>query len=234
MIAISFTQNNIFDTIEKSDPTPIFVPKSQFGLSEKEIEDIILEYVFDTTNVRIKSINELMKLRSLNNQPFFLLLNEYESNLKYCLAFGKIPGSIIFRHNDKFFSLGNIEEVLGDLAFSNSNIIDLGKLKRVEGSFWISAYNAPCKLKSLSDLVYVGKDLGLKHTDVTDLGNLEYVGGNLNLRNTNIFGFGKLKFIGGNLLLPMKLKGIINTEGIQIKGKILYFRDIEIPKTEET
>ena len=105
----------------------------------------------------------------------------------------------------------------------------MGKLKEVHGNFWISQYHYKSNLQSLSELKYVGKDLGLKYTEVTDLGNLEYVGGNLNLRNTNVINFGKLKFIGGNLLLPSRLKESINLEGINIQGKIRYFKDTEIP-----
>ncbi len=217
--------------IEQHHPESIFSPDlSQFKLYGNAAEKLIIEYVFETTNVKISSINELMKMRSLNSKPFFLLLNEHEfSNTKYCLAFGKIPGSVIFRDKDKIETLGNIEEIDGDLGFSDANIKDLGKLKKIKGDFWIAQYSNVSKLQTLSNLQYVGKDLNIKHTYIADLGNLEYVGGNLNLRNTLITDLGKLKQVGNNLLLPKRLKGIIKTNGVKILGKIKYYEDIKIP-----
>ncbi len=234
MVAAGFTIDKELGKIEKKRPEFLFAPRiGNFGLTDQEANEIILDYIFDTTNVRLDNVNKITNMRSLNHKPFILLLNEHQYNdTKYCIAFGKIPGSVIFRSNDNIDSLGYIEEVLGDLVFSNSKITDLGKLKKVQGNFWISQYYYTSKLKSLSELKYVGQDLGLKYTEVTDLGNLEYVGGNLNLRNTNVINFGNLKFIGDNLLFPSRLKESINLDGINIKGKIRYFKDSEIPFKE--
>lgn len=207
----------------------LFRPKlSKFDLTADEDDQIILDYVYETTNIKIQSTNDLIKMRSIEGKPFFLLLNEHQRDkLKYCLAFGKIPGSVIFRNTDKVETLGNIEEIIGDLGFSDSSVKDLGKLRRVEGSIWIaqSGDGKFTKLKSLQELEFVGGDLSIKNSNIENLGKLKHVGGTLNLRQTFINNLGNLEFIGGNLLLPKELKGEIDTSKVKILGKIKYYDD---------
>lgn len=200
----------------------------EFDLTDDELEETILDYVFYTTNIKINSVNELMKMKQIKGKPFFLLLNEHErAKIKYCLAFGRIPGSVIFRDRDKIETLGNIEEIIGDLGFSESNIRDLGKLRRVEGSIWIAQplEGVFTNLKSLQELEYVGGDLSIKNSSIENLGKLKHVGGNLNLRKTIVKSLGNVEFIGGNLFLPKELKGEIDTTKIKIVGKVKYFDD---------
>lgn len=223
----------IFDleelNLETDTSQRIFKPNlSEFGLNEEESEQIIIDYVFYTTNIKIDSVNQLMKMRRIENNPFVLLLNEHERDkIKYCLAFGKIPGSVIFRDNDKIETLGNIEEINGDLGFSDTSMKDLGKLKRVEGSIWIAQSDNGIftNLKSLQELEFVGGDLNIKNSNIESLGKLKHVGGNLNLRQTFIKTLGNLDFIGGNLLLPKELKKEIDVSKVKIGGKIKYFDD---------
>lgn len=218
------------DNLEITHPTKtLFKPDfTIFNLSENEAEQIVIDYVFETTNIQIKSASDLMELKSINNKPFFLILNEHERDkIKYCLAFGKIPGSVILRGTDKIKTLGNIEEVLGDIGFSDSSIEDLGKLKKVNGNIWITQGGKGIftNLKTLGKLEYVGGDISLKNSSIISLGNLKYVGGNLNLRQTFIEDLGDVEFIGGNLLLPKELKGNIDTSKTKIIGKIKYYND---------
>ena len=229
LAAISFAVNINESIIDTNNSQRIFIPDlSAFGLDESDSEQIVIDYVYDTTNVKLSSVNQLMRMRSLNGKPFFFLLNEHDRNdIRYCLASGKVPGSIIFREYDNIESLGNIEEIDGDLGFSESNIKDLGKLKKITGSFWIaqSGKSIYTLLNSLDNLEYVGRDLNIKNSQIMSLGNLKYVGGTLNLRLTQISRLQNLEFIGGNLFLPKKLKGNIDTSKIIIEGKIKYFND---------
>lgn len=207
----------------------VFKPDlSRFGLNEQESEDVIVDYVFHTTNIRISSVNDLMNMRRIEDKPFVLLLNEHERNkIKYCLAFGRIPGSVIFRDKDKIETLGNIEEIEGDLGFSDSSIKDLGKLRRVDGSIWIaqSGDGIFTNLTSLQELEYVGGDLNIKNSNIVNLGKLKHVSGNVNFRQTFIQDLGGLEFIGGNLLLPKELKGQIDLSNTTILGKVKYYDD---------
>lgn len=215
--------NADLEEITNSGIQRIFQPDlSYYKLSQDKIEEIIIDYVFDTVNVRINSVNELMSMRSINGKPFFLLLES--SKTTYCLALKKIPYSITLRKNDGIKSLGYIEEINGTLGLMSSSIVDLGSLKRVNGGFWVSA-GFDCPLKSLSNLEYVGEDLNIKYSQINDLGKLKYVGGNLNLRTREPFSLGNLEFIGKNLMLSKRYKDKFNLDGIQIQGKIKYFED---------
>ncbi|MCC6371962.1 MAG: hypothetical protein IT236_13240 [Bacteroidia bacterium] len=167
-------------------------------------------------------------MKNIDNKPFFLLLNEHDrQNLKYCLAFGNIPGSVIFRDTDKITSLGNIEEIHGDLGFSNSSVSDLGNLKKVHGNIWFGQTFVQkfTNLLTLHKLEYVSGDVSLKNSPIISLGNLKHVGGNLNLRQTFVEDLGFVEYIGGNLLLPKDMKGKIDTSKTKIMGKIKYFND---------
>jgi hypothetical protein len=201
----------------------------KYGITNKEdIEQIIIDYVYDTTNFKILSVNELMNMRLLEGKPFFLLLNEYDrNNLKYSLAFSNLPGSVVFRDSDKIDSLGNIKKIDGDLGFSDCNVKDLGQLKIIEGSFWIaqSGKGIFTQIKSLVNLEYVGKDFNMKNSPIANLSNLMHVGGNLNLRKAQVKSLGKLKYIGGNLLLSKSMKGVIDISRVRIGGKAKYFTD---------
>jgi hypothetical protein len=215
----------------EASPTKLLPDLSQFSLTKEETEELIINYVYQTTQIRIGSVNDLLKMRSLHGKPFFLLLNEHDrSNIKYCLAFKRIPGSVIFRDADGIETLGNIEEIDGDLGFSDSAIKDLGKLRRVSGNIWIAQTGKGMftKLKSLQMLEHVGGNLNIKNSPIENLGDLKYVGGNLNLRETFVESLGKVELIGGNLLLPEELRGIIDLSKSRIVGKVKYFNDRNI------
>ena len=226
---ISFEMNTDDNVTVPNYSRKVFVPHfRQFDLSERESEQIVIDYVFHTANIRISSAVDLVMMKNIDNRPFFLLLNEHDSqNLKYCLAFGSIPGSVIFRDTDEIISLGNIEEIHGDLGFSNSSVNDLGNLKKVYGNLWIAQTFVEkfTNLSTLHKLEYVSGDVSLKNSPIQSLGNLKFVGGNLNLRQTFIDDLGLVEYIGGNLLLPKDLKGKIDTSKTKIIGKIKYFND---------
>jgi len=116
-----------------------FQPNLPLELSEKDQEEIIRQYIYDSIGLRIDDITELEKHRSANGKPLILLVNEHDrSELKFCIAYKKIPGSVIIRGLHQLKSLGEITEINGDLGFSNSEIENLGSLKKISGSFWIA------------------------------------------------------------------------------------------------
>jgi len=221
---LSIKMDMYSDEITSNTTARIFEPNlSMFGLSKTQAEELIIDYVYDTLAVRISSVNELMKMKSVNGKPFFLQLESLD-NANYCLAQSIIPGSITIRQHDNIISLGYIEEVRGDLGFIDSKINDLGKLKIVHGSLWFSNCRGGF-LKTLGVLEKVNGDLNLKYCNVTDLGNLSYVGGSLNLRQRDSFNLGALKFVGKNILISKNQSGKFNIDNIEVIGKVKYFED---------
>ncbi|MBC7694522.1 MAG: hypothetical protein H7141_03655 [Burkholderiales bacterium] len=224
--SFSFSVNEYSAKMSTQERQRVFDPDlSEFGLSGPETEDFIIDYVYDTVNVKISSVNELMQMRSVNGKPFFLLLES--SKTTYCLALEKIPGAVTFRKDDGIISLGYIKEINGGLGFMDSTVNDLGTLKKVIGDFWVWG-DSVSQLTSLFNVEFIGGDLNLKKSQITDFGALTHIGGNLNLRGKEPFSFGNLKYIGKNLMLSKKYKDKFITEDINIIGKIKYFDDKEI------
>jgi hypothetical protein len=204
----------------------VFIPASEYyGLHKEILEELIIDYIYDTTSVKISSVQELDNLKSINGFPFLLQLDNHNyDEITYVLARRKIRGSVRI-NGTEITTLGNIEHIEGDLAFLGSSIQSLGKLKKVDGSLWIAQYNPFTMLTDLGDLEYVGRDLYLKSSPIKTLSNLLKVGGTLNLRNTSIQSFGKLCSVGNNIYLPSTYKGIVNLNGIKVWGKIRYYKN---------
>jgi hypothetical protein len=196
-----------------------------FGLSEKEFEAVIIDYIYETTNIRVDSLLNIKKYSSINGLPFIIqVFTENTTIPTFTLAFAKVNGTMILTEEDKFQSLGNIEVIEGDLKFKGSSIASLGKLSKVCGSIYIRQFDPPYTcLESLGVLEYVGGDLVLKKSPVTNLGKLRYVGGNLNLRGTRVSSLRELEYVGGNLFLPRNKLGSLDTSGVVVKGNLKYF-----------
>ena len=204
---------------------PFEPQRDLFNLTNDEFIDIIIDYIYDTTSIRIKTLEDLDNYSSINNLPFILKINEYDKDLRiFSLAFGKIPGSITIRMEHKIFSLGNIEEIDGTLGLSNTSISSLGKLKKVNGSFWISYHNKNAKLFDLNEVEEIGGSLLLRGFSIKSLSKLKKVGGILNLRGTSIEDLGDLEFVGEHIYLPTSKRGYFNFDKIYIGGKIKYFK----------
>lgn len=197
-----------------------------FGLSDQEFVGVVLDYIYDTTNIRIGSITELSKFSSLNGLPFIIPIFEINSVYPtYTLAFGIVRGSLVISSEDKVDSLGNIEEIHGDLILKGSSLQSLGRLKKIIGSLYIRQFDPPfSSLTTLGELEFVGRDLILKNSPVRNLGKLTRVGGKLNLRRTPIESLTPLSFVGGDLFLPKSLKNIDHdTRLVTVGGNIKYF-----------
>jgi len=206
-----------------SKPSNTFIPINRFNISDGDYKQIIVEYINDTTSINIESVDNLDKYPSINGLPFLLKLNDLsEGDMAFYLAFGKIPGSITIREEHSIESLGNIEEINGDLGLISTSIKSLGKLRKVTGSFWI-AQSTPSNLTDLGNLETVEKDLSLKGSPIRTLNKLRSVGGTLNLRKTDILSLGDLEFVGNHIYLPKTKKNVFDLSKLKISGKVKYF-----------
>jgi hypothetical protein len=224
-VSIGFdTQLNAADVTPK---TSIKFDTNTFGLSDQEFANVILEYIFDTTNIRINSFSELNQYRSLNGLPFIIPVFEDGSYYPtHTLAFGDIKGTLALSSDDQVASLGNIEKIQGDLNLKGTKLKSLGKLKEIGGSLYIRQLDPPFTyLTSLEKLEKVGHNLILKNSPIKTLNKLVSVGGKLNLRKTPIESLGLLSFVGGDLFLPRRIKDNIDITGINVLGKVKFFAD---------
>jgi len=220
-----FGYNMEAEEIESNFSTRFRLAPNPFGLDDTDFENIVLDYIFDTTNIKLETLIKINQYTNIEGRPFIIQIHkEGDSIPTFTLAFSIIKGTLVLTTEDKIETLGNIETINGDLKFKGSCIASLGKLKKVLGSIYVRQFDPPfTNLKDLGELEYVGGDLILKQTPIIDLGALKYVGGNLNLRNTQISNLGNLKFVGGNVFLPRSKKGELNISGIEIKGNLKYF-----------
>lgn len=207
-----------------------------FDLKQEEQIELVLDYIFDLTSYRVDDVNDLLALKSLNNLPFILELNEH-SNPKLYVAFKRIPGSLIIRGDQEYKNngheiktLGNIESIIGDLGLSYTKIEDLGKLKRVGGDLWFSGSDEfinkdSFKIKTLSPLEKVNGAVSIRGNSLTSLGTLKYVGKNLSLRFSKVTDLGDLEYVGGNLLISKYNLEYYDFSKIKIEGKIRKYND---------
>jgi hypothetical protein len=207
-----------------------------FDLKQEKQIELVLDYIFDLTSYRVDDVNDLLSLKSLNNLPFILELNEY-SNPKLYIAFKRIPGSLIIRGDQEYKNngheiktLGNIESIRGDLGLSYTKIEDLGKLKRVGGDLWFSGSdefinNDSFKIKTLTPLEKVNGAVSIRGNSLTSLGTLKYVGKNLSLRFSNVTDLGDLEYVGGNILISKYNLEYYDFSKIKIEGKIRKYND---------
>ena len=224
-----YEENYLTDTLEHTLNNPQFsaVPELPHDISETEMIQIVKEYIFDTTGIRINQIGQLLSNSSLNGNPFLLVLNEHSGRQKVTLARKVIPGSLIIRDkygNYGFDSLGNIEVIRGDLGISDAPIKNLGNLRKIYKDFWITSYENDLQLQSLFPLKEVGGNVSIKEQNLKSLGSLEIVKGNLTIRQSNISDLGDLKFVGGNLLLRRDVFENFDFSKIEVKGKIKFFK----------
>ena len=220
-VAFNVDERNVENKISK-----IFrLASNPYGLTNDEYETIILEYIYDTVNIRIDSLVNIDQYSSNEGLPFIVeIFKEGEYQSIFTLAFGTINGTLILTDIDKIVSLGNIEIINGDLKLKGSSIKSLGNLKTVNGSIYVRQFDPPfTNLTSLEHLEYVSGNLIVKSSPLVDLGNLKKVGGTLNLRKTNITTLSVLEYVGEDLFLPKAKKDIIDTSNVKVVGNLKYF-----------
>lgn len=212
-------------SVETIFPKTFRISSNQFGLTDEEYEKIILDYIYDTVNIRIESLINLSNYSSIEGLPFIIEVLKIGDNQPiFSLAFETIDGTLCLTETDKIVSLGNIKTINGDQTFRGSSIKSLGNLQVVQGSIYVKQLDPPfTELTSLDNLEEVGGNLILKSSPLTELGNLNRVGGTLNLRKTNISSLGKLEYVGGDLFLPKEKKEILDTSKVTVVGNLKYF-----------
>ena len=208
-------------------PKTFRISSNSFGLTDKEYEKIIIDYIYETTNIQINSLVNLENYSSVEGLPFIIeIFKSGENRSSFSLAFGTIDGTLALTDTDNIVSLGNIETINGDLCFRGSKIKSLGNLKFIRGSFYINQFDTPFTyLTSVGKLEEVGGNLILKNSPVVHLGSLKRVGGTLNLRKTNIMCLSELEYVGGDLFLPKSKKETINVSKVTVGGNLKYFNN---------
>jgi hypothetical protein len=217
------------DTFEQNLNSPDFsvLPELPFDISDTQMSQVVTDYIFDTTGVRIEHIGQILSNPYLNGIPFLLLLNEHGTKQKISLAKKVIPGSLILRDkysNYGFDSLGNIEVIRGDFGISDSLVKNLGNLRKIYKDFWITSYVNQLQLQSLFPLKEVGGNVSIKDLNLKSLDTLEFVKGNITIRQSNIKDLGNLKFVGGNFLARKEHFENYDFSNIEIKGKIKLYK----------
>lgn len=198
-----------------------------FNLKENEINELVINYIYETTGVLLDNIGQILTNPSYNGVPFLLILNEHNTTKKVSLARKSIPGSLIIRpdyYNVGIKSLGKIERINGDLGICDAPIEDLGNLLKIKGDLWITRYDDRLKLKSLKPLIEVGGNLSINDKNITSLDSVEVVKGNLSLRKSSIKNLGNLKFVGGNFIGNREIFENYDFSKIEIKGKVRLYK----------
>lgn len=233
-ITISF---EIFSEEKSKQESENFIKlKLPFSMSQEEQIDLVLNYVYDLTAIRVSNVNELLKLKSLNNKPFILEIENNKQMSVLYVAFKKIPGSLVIRgdqsykdNGNEIKTLGNIEYIDGSLGLSYTQIENLGELKEVTGDFWFSGdeeFNKNgFKIKTLSPLEIVQGAMSIRGKSLETLGTLKSVGKNLSLRYSNVRDLGNLEFVGGNLLLSKYNFDYYDLSKVKICGQIKKYND---------
>jgi hypothetical protein len=72
-----------------------------FDLKQEEQIELVLDYIFDLKSYRVDDVNDLVALKSLNNLPFILALNEH-SNPKLYATFKRIPSSLMIKGDQEY------------------------------------------------------------------------------------------------------------------------------------
>ena len=252
--SIKFQQNenDILQKIElESDPTLIDIVENsetiisnhgpswtphpilpvEFNLTNEEQEKIVLDWLFDTTGVRLKDFKKLLETPILNELPFLLII-EKDDKQKVILCKQVIDGNLTIRQKYKdgklqynwINTLGRIEQVNGDMYIDNV-MRDMGNLKIINGNLIFSNYVIQNLLESLYPIKVITGDLIVKNT-YASLGIIEEIGGNLNLRKSKVRDLGNLKKVGGNILISKCNKEYYDFSNIEVLGKIRCYNDL--------
>lgn len=239
MMSLNFCVNETTGGVINTSESKLFIKiKTPFDFLEEEINQIVIDYIKDTTGIDIVSVNHLPKYLSVNGKPFLVELQpDLKNHLyhRYILPWRNIMGDVFFR-GDKGYDykeLSGIKNIDGDLSIYNSKLESLGVLENIKGNFIFSVsrdqqLNEGTKLKTLTPLKNVGGNLIIRGGSITSLGSLNYVQGNVSLRYSQVKDVGDLKYVGGNLLISRYNLDYMNIKDITVKGKIRIYNDPRI------
>ncbi|PCJ81263.1 MAG: hypothetical protein COA49_06000 [Bacteroidetes bacterium] len=203
----------------------------EFSEGQTKDDQAALDYLTETTGFNFEDVSCIPERPLLNGHPFLIML-ELEGEYHAKFAEGILTGNLVIRekfHEDGRLQLnfinsfGMINKVVGNVGIDGI-IKDFGELEEVEGDLWLSTHLIHDQLKSISPLKKVTGNFNLKHT-MTSLKTLEFVGGNLNLRKTKITDISSLRFVGGNVLVSKSQLPNIDFSKVNIGGKLKSFND---------
>ena len=206
---------------------------NKFNLNKKEQEEIVINWLKDTTGYIVNEFKTLFELSELNGNPFLLQVERGIRNYFLVLATQVIKGDLIVRekyHSHHGFLQENFIKTFGQITKINGTLgidgkmNDFGNLNEVGGDLWFSNHVYQENLESIYPLKTVYGDLNIKNTHAS-LSSLEEVGGNLNLRKTTCHNISSLKRVGGNVLLSKTQSDNYDFSKVEIKGKIKMFND---------
>lgn len=237
---IEFSNMTVFGKIDSTSfkfqkvDEPFIKIHTPFNLTDDKVNQLVLDYIYDTTSVRIKSVNELPNYKSLNGHPFLIELQSDDNNShkRFILPWKEVTGDTFFR-GDKgsdYKGLSNTKVINGNLSIYDSALENIGNIEIIKGDFIFSASKESqiikkCKLKTLNPLKYVQGNVVIRSNSITTLGSLEFVGGNLSLRYSQVKDIGKLKVVGGNLLISKYNLKYMDLDNVLVMGKIRVYND---------
>ncbi|MFD0963532.1 hypothetical protein [Pseudofulvibacter geojedonensis] len=211
--------------------TPDFPNK--FKLDKKAQEEVVTNWLKDTTGYIVDEFKTLFELPELNQKPFLLQIERGIRNYFLVLATKVINGDLIVKekyHSHHGFlqenfikTFGQIEKINGTIGI-DGKMNDFGNLTEVGGDLWFSNHVYQENLKSIKPLKIVYGDLNLKNTHAA-LESLEEVGGNLNLRKTTCHNISSLKRVGGNILVSKNQLDNFDFSKVEINGEIKTYND---------
>jgi len=206
---------------------------SRFNLDIKEQEEIVINWVKDTTGYIVTEFKTLFELPELNENPFLLQVERGVANYFLVLATSIVDGDLIIREkynkNNGFLqenfirTFGQITRINGNLGI-DGKMNNFGQLSVVDGDLWFSNHVYQEYLESVYPLKKVVGNLNLKNTHAC-LSSLEEVGGNLNLRKTTCYDLSSLVKVGGNILLSKSQSHNYDFSKTEIAGTIKMFND---------
>jgi hypothetical protein len=206
---------------------------NRFNLDKKEQEEIVINWLKDTTGYIVNEFKTLFELPELNKNPFLLQVERGLRNYFLVLATQVIKGDLIVRekyHSNHGFLQENFIKTFGQITKINGTLgidgkmNDFGNLNEVSGDLWFSNHVYQENLESIYPLKTVSGDLNLKNTHAC-LSSLEEVGGDLNLRKTTCYDLSSLRKVGGNILLSKSESDNYDFSKVEFKGKIKAYND---------
>ncbi|MBQ6515579.1 hypothetical protein IJI31_00195 [bacterium] len=108
----------------------------------------------------------------------------------------RVGGNFDVGKINTFVSLGNLEEIGGDLI-KGSNIEDFGNLKKIGGNADFEYLN----MTEPFNIEEIGGNVNFTNADIKVPLSIKKIGGDMNCRFADIESFGNLETIGGNLYL---------------------------------
>ena len=134
---------------------------------------------------------------------------------EYSQPFENISYEDIGIDENKLFEY--INEIEGNIIFNNTNLTNLGNLKKIGGY----ADFAGSKVNNLGELKYIYGSANFKESQITTLNNLEYIRGNASFWKSQITSLGELKEIGdGAIFRDSKIRDLGKLE--KIGGSVTF------------